>query len=135
MLVWVSDYYTITSINSLLCSAALLPVSPASSKPTSGTASPPSPMETAPVYTTGIGTSGTCALAGLLCMYVIGDRTVYTHWYHADSTVVLSTVCRDGGSLRGLPLMQRTAQGQSSVTLTIRELVHIEELPHCLWGE
>ena len=79
MLVWVSDYYTIISINSLFCSAALLPVSPASSEPILGTASPPNPMETAPVYTTGIGTSGTCALAGLLCMYVIGERTVYTH--------------------------------------------------------
>ena len=53
VLVCVCDYYTITSINSLLCSAALLPVSPASSEPTSGTASPPNPIETAPVNTRG----------------------------------------------------------------------------------
>ena len=53
VLVCVCDYYTITSINSLLCSAALLPVSPASSEPISGTASSPNPIETAPVNTRG----------------------------------------------------------------------------------
>ena len=42
---------------------------------------------------------------------------------------------RDGNSLRGLPLAQRTAQGQSGVTLFIRELVRFEELPHCRWRE
>ena len=51
--VGVSDYHAITSISFLLCSAALLPVSPASSEPTSGTASPPNLMETAPVNTSG----------------------------------------------------------------------------------
>ena len=137
MLVCVSDYHTIAGITSLLCSAAVIPVSPASSEPISGTASPPNPMETAPVNTTGIGTSGTCALAGLLCMYVIGERTVYTHWYQIaqHSRAVLSTVCWNGGSLRGLPLTQRTAQGQSGVTLLTRELVHFKELPHCQWRE
>ena len=37
----------------------------------------------------------------------------------------------DKDGLRGLPLAQRTAQGQSGVTLLIRELVRFEELPHC----
>ena len=49
-----TDHHAITGICSLLCSAAVLPVSPAFSGPILGAASSLSPMETAPVDTRGI---------------------------------------------------------------------------------
>ena len=104
MLVCVSDYHTIAGITSLLCSAAVIPVSPASSEPISGTASPPNPMETAPVNTRGGYQWDMCT--GVLCVCrcdwgVYSLHTLASCRQHSGAVYV----CRDGGSLRGLPLV------------------------------
>ena len=112
--VCVCDYHTITSISSLLCSAAVLPVSPASSEPTSCATSSPNPVETALVTTSGRYQWDMCT--GLMCIIdVIEDRLVtvcqvsdsIVAVYKGMVTVSPSTTADSSGSERRDPHYKR----------------------------